>query len=130
MLQGCILLVISTALKVTCLPDIKLCIPLQRTKDLCVVEKYLFVYCENGTNDTRNLCGRSAALLMLTQMVWLPFVQISQFKINECHTLCLAHIDYAFLVSPDISVCILKGHVEFRCGFSSTVARLYLISYQ
>ena len=53
------------------------------------------LYCENGTNHTRNLCGRSAALLMLTQLVWLPFVQVSQFEINECHALCLTRIAHA-----------------------------------
>jgi hypothetical protein len=78
----------------------------------------------------KKLRGLSFALLMLTQVVWLPFVQIPQFEINECHTLCLAHIVWAFFMSPDISVCILKGHVEFGCGFSLTVARLYQISYQ
>ena len=57
----------------------------------------LVFYCENGTHHIQNLRGRSVALLMLTQVVWLPFVQISQFEINECHTLCLAHIVYAFL---------------------------------
>jgi hypothetical protein len=49
-----------------------------------------------GTKHTRNLCGRSAALLTLPQVVWLPFVQISQFEVNECHALCFAHIVYAF----------------------------------
>jgi len=51
----------------------------------------------------KEIClGGSATLLILTQVVWLPFVQISQFEINECHTLCLTYIVYAFCMCHPI----------------------------
>jgi hypothetical protein len=79
----------------------------------------------------RNLCGRSAALLRLTQVVWVTFrTNITVRDKQMSRALLVTYCVCFFYVSRDTSVCILKGHVEFRCGFSSTVARLYQIYYQ